>query len=84
MSDEIVHLYTSTALNASYLEVILKDNEIGVLIKNALRSGMSAGFGGGSPENAAQVYVQKDDFEKAKVLLDEFLKSKPAEDSENL
>jgi hypothetical protein len=73
--EDIVLLYTGTEINANVLKEILEDNQIGALIKNSLKSGLTAGFGGGYAEAEAQLYVTQKHLEKAKKLLDEFLKS---------
>lgn len=77
MSDheDLVLLYTSTEIDANVLKEILEDNQIGALIKNPLKSGLTAGFGGGYIEAEAQLYVTEEHLEKAKKLLEEFLKS---------
>lgn len=75
MHEDIVLLFTGTEINANVLKEILEDNQIGSLIKNDMKTGLTAGFGGGYTEAEASLYVTNENFEKAKVILDEFLKS---------
>lgn len=72
---DLILLYTGSEINANVLKEILEDNQIGALIKNSLKSGLAAGFGGGYAEAEAQLYVTQKHIEKAKLLLAEFLKS---------
>ncbi len=73
--EDIVLLYTGTEINANVLKEILEDNQVGALIKNSLKSGLTAGFGGGYAEAEAQLFVTEKHLDKAKKLLDDFLKS---------
>ena len=79
--EDLVLLYTGTEINANILKEILEDNKIGSLIRNDMKSGLSAGFGGGYPDSEANLYVSDRNFESAKIILDEFLKS--LEDNES-
>jgi hypothetical protein len=73
--EDLILLFTGSEINANILKEILNDNQIGCLVKNEMRSGLTAGFGGGYLEAEASLYVTNEHFERAKVLLDEFLKS---------
>lgn len=73
--EDIVLLYTGTEINASVLKEILEENQIGALIKNSLKAGLTAGFGGGYSEAEAQLFVTQEHLDKAKEILDDFLKS---------
>lgn len=74
-SKDLVFLHSDTEINANVLKDILEDNQIGAFIRNDMKSGLTAGFGGGYMEAEARVYVTEENLEKAKALLDEFLKS---------
>ncbi len=73
--DDLTLLFTGSEIDAKVLKEILEDNQIASLIKNDQNSGLAAGFGGGLQGLEAHVYVTNDDLEKAKTLLDKFLKS---------
>jgi hypothetical protein len=74
-NNDIKRLYTGTEINVNVLKEILDDNQIPSLIKNDLKSGLTAGFVGGYAEVEASIFVFDDNLEKAKIILDEFLKS---------
>lgn len=73
--EDLILLFTGSEINANVLKEILNDNQIGCLVKNDMKSGLTAGFGGGYLDAEASLYVTTQHFEEAKVLLDEFLKS---------
>jgi len=72
---DLIRLYTGSEIDVSVLKEILDDNQIPSLIKNEMDSGKAAGFGGGYAGSEAHIFVSESNLEKAKVLLDEFLKS---------
>lgn len=74
-TNDIKHLYTGTEINVNVLKEILDENKIGSLVKNDMKSGLTAGFGGGYMEAEASIYVTIDNLDAAKVILVEFLKS---------
>jgi len=73
--EDLVLLYTGTEINTKVLKEILEDNQIGSLIRNDMKSGLTAGFGGGYMEAEARLYVAEKNLEAAQKLLDQFLKS---------
>jgi len=73
--DDLVLLYTGTEINTKVLKDILEDNKIGALLRNDMKSGLTAGFGGGYMEAEASLYVAENNLVKAQELLDQFLKS---------
>ena len=73
--DDLMLLFTGSEINANVLKEILADNHITSLIRNNMKSGMTAGFGGGYLEAEASLYVADKNLEKAKIILDEFLSS---------
>jgi hypothetical protein len=73
--EDLKFLYSGTEINADVLKRMLEKNEISVLIRNDMKSGLAAGFGGSLSGFAAKVYVAEKDFEKAQKILEEFLKS---------
>ncbi|PLX22675.1 MAG: DUF2007 domain-containing protein [Marinilabiliales bacterium] len=71
--EDLAFLYSGTEINAKILKEILEDNDIGSLIKNDMKSGLTAGFGGGYAEAEASLFVAEKNLEKAKTLLKQFL-----------
>ena len=74
-SEDLKRLYTGTEINVNILKEILDDNQITSLVKNDLKSGLTAGFGGGYSEAESSIFVFSDNLEKAKIILNEFLNS---------
>ncbi len=76
MSDDIKSVYTGSEVEAMYLEELLKENGIGCIRKNSLKSSIDAGWANGSPEDSTQLFVESFNLEKAKSILDEYFKSR--------
>lgn len=73
--EDLILLFTGSEIDANVLKEILEDNQIASLIKNDMKSGLNAGFGGGYIGAEANLYVSDKNLEKAKIILDEFLSS---------
>ncbi len=76
MSDDIKGVYTGSEVEAMYLEELLKENGIGCIRKNSLKSSIGAGWANGSPEDSTQLFVESFNLEKAKLILDDYFKSR--------
>jgi hypothetical protein len=74
-TNDIKRLYTSSEINVNVLKEILDDNKISSLVKHDMKSGLTAGFGGGYMEAEASIYVTVNNFDAATIVLTEFLKS---------
>ena len=74
-NEDLILLFTGSEINTAVLKEVLDDNQIPSLIRNEMSSGKAAGFGGGYAGSEAHVLVSEKYLERAKVLLDEFLKS---------
>lgn len=73
-NEDLKLLFTGSEIDTSVLKEILDDNQIPSFVRNDTNSGKAAGFGVGFGSEA-DVYTTEEHFEKAKALLDEFLKS---------
>lgn len=62
-------VFVGTNLNAEYLKSALLENGIDCIVRDVLHEGAIAGFGGGSPDNAAQVFVDEKDFAVAEEIV---------------
>ncbi len=67
-------LYVGTTINAENLKFILEKNDINVFLRNDSNSALSAGFGI-TNENSTHIYVLKQNIEKARNILNDFLKT---------
>ncbi len=74
-NEDLKRLYTGSEINVNILKEILDDNQIPSLIKNDLKSGLTAGFGGGYMEAESSIFIFNNNLEKAKIILNEFLNS---------
>ena len=74
-NEDLKRLYTGSEINVNILKEILDDNQIPSLIKNDLKSGLTAGFGGGYVEAESSIFVFDNNLKKAKIILNEFLTS---------
>ena len=82
--DSLKRVYTGSNLNANYIKSILEENGIGAMVRNTLRESLSAGWVSGAPGDSSRVFVEKEYYEQAMVLVDEYLASlaKQAEEEE--
>lgn len=72
--DDLIKVFTGSEVSVNHLKKELEDKGIGSLIKNYFRSGLSAGFSGG-PSTTIDLFIQAEDFELAKPIIENFVKS---------
>lgn len=70
---EHIRLFTGSLIEIQRLQLDLNDKKIPSLVKNNFESGMLAGFYGGSPSQV-ELFIFKEDMEKAKPILTKFKK----------
>ena len=70
---QLIHLYTCSEIDALAIKEFLNDNGIACFLRNDMQSGNLAGFGAALPGSDTRLFVTKNDFMQAKVLLDEYL-----------
>jgi hypothetical protein len=71
--ERLVYVYTGTAVTVNLLKDELEQIGISGLIRDDFNSGSIAGFTGGLP-SAIDLYIQEFDLEKAKPVIDEFVR----------
>ncbi len=76
MSDEISLVYTGSRVESLFLEEILEENDIGVIRRDTLSESVNAGWADGSPEDTARLFVESQNVEKAKAILNEYFESR--------
>ena len=67
-----VKLYTGSLITLKSLADLLDANNIPSLIKNVFESALLSGYG--ASENSNEIWVYEEDYNKAKALLEDFLK----------
>lgn len=72
---DLVSVYVGSAINARYIEAILSQAQIASLVKNELSESIHGGFGGPSPEEACEIFVAAQDYEKAEKIIYNYLHS---------
>ena len=72
---QLIHLYTCSEIDAFAIKEFLEDNGIACFLRNDMQSGNLAGFGAALPGSDTRLFVTKNDFMQAKVLLEEYLKA---------
>ncbi len=67
-----IKLYTGSLITLKGLADLLDSKNIPSLIKNVFESAILGGYG--ASENSNEIWVYEEDYDKAKTLLDEYLK----------
>lgn len=81
MTDQnLVRIFVGTVMNADYLKSVLHKNRIECIVRNLLQESALAGFAAASSDNAASVFVEEQDLEKAEEIV--FLLFEQTEDEE--
>lgn len=84
MSEEIQLVYTGSRAEGLWVQEILKENGIGSILKDTLASSVQGGWADGSPADSLLIYVENNNFEKAKSILEEyFAKRKPLKNDDD-
>ncbi|MCD6091324.1 MAG: DUF2007 domain-containing protein [Bacteroidales bacterium] len=62
-------VFVGTTINANYLKSILLENEISCIVRDFLQESSMSGFAAASTSNAAKVFVDEKDFERAEEIV---------------
>jgi len=76
MSEDIKLVFTGSLIEANYVGELLDENKIGFILRDSMSESLVAGWASGSPEDAAQIYVEADLAEKAESVIEEYLKNR--------
>jgi len=76
MPDDIKLVYTGSRVESLFLEEMLEENGIGVIRRDTLSSSVQAGWADGSPEDAVRMFVEPENFDKARKILDDYFASR--------
>ncbi len=72
VSNDLALVYTGSKVEGMFLEELLKENGIGVFKKDTLEESVIAGWANGTPGDECLLFVEKQNEEKAKKILDEY------------
>lgn len=62
-------VFVGTMINATYLKEILEQNGIKCIVRDFLNESSIAGYAAASTENAAKVFVDELDYERAEEIV---------------
>ena len=68
-TDELIHIYSGSFLNAQFIANILDENKIKCMVKDDYQNSIIAGWVSPGSENSIRVYVAKKDVETAKEVI---------------
>ncbi len=76
MKKDLVNIFIGSDIDANYISALLIDNQIQCVVQNTFEESLSAGWVSGSTYNSTILRVEIDDAEKAKKIIDEYLKKR--------
>ena len=65
-TDELIHIYSGSFLNAQFVANVLDENNIKCMVKDDYQNSIIAGWVSPGSENSVRVFVTKKDVEAAK------------------
>ena len=75
-NDDLKRVFTGSFIEAKFIASLLEENGIGALVRNTMEESIIAGWASGAQEDAGLVYVAEYQIEKAKGIIEEYLKTK--------
>jgi hypothetical protein len=69
---ELIRIYTGPEVSVIYLKAELEKIGIVALVQNNWQSGITAGFGGGTPDSI-DLFIQESDFVNSKLQVEELI-----------
>jgi hypothetical protein len=74
--EDVKLVFTGSAIEASFIAEILDENGISFIFRDTLDESIIAGWASGSPEDSGLIYVEGEDFEKAKEVITNYLSTR--------
>ncbi len=68
-TDELVHIFSGSFINAQFISNVLDENNIKCIVKDDYQNSIIAGWVSPGSENSIRVFVAKKDFKAAKELI---------------
>lgn len=76
MNQDLIQVYTGSIVEANFINEILKENGIGSILRDTLNESIIAGWGSGSPEDSALIFVENEMSAKAKKIIEDYLQTR--------
>jgi hypothetical protein len=74
--DDLKRVFTGSVIEAKFVASLLEENGIGALVRNTMEESIIAGWASGAQEDAGLVYVAEYHVDKAKEIIEQYLKTK--------
>ena len=72
MSEELTLVYTGSRTEGLFIHEMLEESKMGSIVKDAFQSSIQAGWADGLPEDRIRIFVDSENSEKAKALIEEY------------
>lgn len=76
MSTDLIRVYTGSIVEAKFLVGMLRENNITAILRDTIEESVIAGWGSGSPEDSALVFVENALAEKALKIINDYFKAR--------
>lgn len=74
MENRFESIYIGTDIEANYIAALLQDEDIPCIVRNNFQSSITIGWADGNPDQSTELLVNAEDVEKAKIIVDNYLK----------
>ncbi len=76
MNQDLIQVYTGSIVEANFINEILKENGVGSILRDTLNESIIAGWGSGSPEDSALIFVENEMSAKAMKIIEDYLQTR--------
>ncbi len=76
MSTDLIRVYTGSIVEAKFLVGMLRENNITAILRDTIEESIIAGWGSGSPEDSALIFVENALAEKALKIINDYFKAR--------
>jgi hypothetical protein len=76
MSTDLIRVYTGSIVEAKFLVGMLRENNITAILRDTIEESVIAGWGSGSPEDSALIFVENALAEKALKIINDYFKAR--------
>ncbi|MDC7997936.1 putative signal transducing protein [Gilvibacter sediminis] len=77
---EFETVYSGTEVRVILLKGLLAEAGVDAMVQNDYQAGITAGFGGGTP-NTVRLKIHQDDLAKAKPVIEDFINNQQTDDA---